>query len=73
MNRKTANANTTSPNIIDVDVNIPNPIFYDNKPKEPAVTPTAKKKLNSTMSLVADGIAFIIVDMNIMISHTALH
>ena len=32
MNRKTANANTTSPNIIDVDVNIPNPIFYDNKP-----------------------------------------
>ena len=73
MNRKTANANTISPNIIDVDVNIPNPIFYDNKPKEPAVTPTAKKKLNSTKSLVPDGIAFIIVDMNIMISHTALH
>ena len=73
MNRKTANANTTSPNIIDVDVNIPIPIFYDNKPKEPAVTPTAKKKLNSTKSLVPGGIAFIIVDMNIMISHTALH
>ena len=49
------------------------PLFYDNKPKEPAVTPTAKKKLNSTKSLVPDGIAFIIVDMNIMISHTALH
>ena len=73
MNRKTANANTTSPNIIVVDVNIPNPICYDNKPKEPAVTPTAKKKLNSTKSLVPGGIAFIIVDMNIMISHTALH
>ena len=73
MNRKTANANTTSPKIIDVDVNIPIPIFYDNKPKEPAVTPTAKKKLNSTKSLVPGGIAFIIVDMNIMISHTALH
>ena len=73
MNRKTANANTTSPNIIYVDVNIPNPICYDNKPKEPAVTPTAKKKLNSTKSLVPGGIAFIIVDMNIMISHTALH
>ena len=73
MNRKTANANTTSPNIIDVDVNIHKPICYDNKPKEPAVTPTAKKKLNSTKSLVPGGIAFIIVDMNIMISHTALH
>ncbi len=73
MNRKTANAKTTSLKIIDVDVNIPIPIFYDNKPKEPAVTPTAKKKLNSTKSLVPDGIAFIIVDMNIMISHTALH
>ena len=43
MNRKTANAKTTSLKLIDVDVNIPNPIFYDNKPKEPAVTPTAKK------------------------------
>jgi len=43
------------------------PFFYDNKPKEPAVTPTAKKKLNSTKSLVPGGIAFIIVDMNIMI------
>ena len=73
MNRKTANAKITSLKIIDVDVNIPIPIFYDNKPKEPAVTPTAKKKLNSTKSLVPGGIAFIIVDMNIMISHTALH
>ena len=73
MNRKTANAKITSLKIIDVDVNIPNPICYDNKPKEPAVTPTAKKKLNSTKSLVPGGIAFIIVDMNIMISHTALH
>ena len=73
MNRKTANAKTTSLKIIDVDVNIPNPICYDNKPNEPAVTPTAKKKLNSTKSLVPGGIAFIIVDMNIMILHTALH
>ena len=71
MNRNMPNPITTSPKIIDVLVN--NPIFYDNKPKEPAVTPTAKKKLNSTKSLVPGGIAFIIVDMNIMISHTALH
>ena len=71
MNRNMPNPTTTSPKIIDVLVN--NPIFYDNKPKEPAVTPTAKKKLNSTKSLVPGGIAFIIVDMNIMISHTALH
>ena len=65
MNRNMPNPTTTSPKIIDVLVN--NPIFYDNKPKEPAVTPTAKKKLNSTKSLVPGGIAFIIVDMNIMI------
>ena len=70
MNRKTANANTTSPKIIDVLVN--NPIFYDNKPKEPAVTPTAKKKLNSTKSLVPGGIVFKIVDINIMTLHIAL-
>ena len=49
------------------------PLFYDNKPKELAVIPTAKKKLNSTKSLVPGGIEFIIVDMNIMILHTALH
>ena len=67
MNRKTANAKITSLKIIDVDVNIPIPIFYDNKPKEPAVTPTAKKKLNSTRSLEPGGREFIIVDMNIMI------
>jgi len=70
MNRKTANPNTTSPKIIDVFVN--NPIFYDNKPKEPAVTPTAKKKLNSTKSLVPGGIVFKIVDINIMTLHIAL-
>ena len=70
MNRKTANPNTTSPKIIDVLVN--NPIFYDNKPKEPAVTPTAKKKLNSTKSLVPGGIVFKIVDINIMTLHIAL-
>ena len=70
MNRNMPNPITTSPKIIDVLVN--NPIFYDNKPKEPAVTPTAKKKLNSTKSLVPGGIAFIIVDMNIMTSHIAL-
>ena len=48
------------------------PFFYDNKPKEPAVTPTAKKKLNSTKSLVPGGIAFKIVDINIMTLHIAL-
>ena len=41
-------------------------------PSEPAVTPTAMKNPNSTKSLVPGGIAFIIVDMYIMISHTAL-
>ena len=70
MNRNMPNPNTTSPKIIDVLVN--NPIFYDNKPKEPAVTPTAKKKLNSTKSLVPGGIAFKIVDINIMTLHIAL-
>jgi hypothetical protein len=70
MNRNMPNPTTTSPKIIDVLVN--NPIFYDNKPKEPAVTPTAKKKLNSTKSLVPGGIAFIIVDINIMTLHIAL-
>ena len=45
---------------------------HDNKPKEPAVTPTAKKKLNSTRSLEPGGREFSIVDMNIMISHTTL-
>ena len=64
------NPTTTSPKIIDVLVN--NPIFYDNKPKEPAVTPTAKKKLNSTKSLVPVGIVFKIVDINIMTLHIAL-
>ena len=70
MNRNMPNPTTTSPKIIDVLVN--NPIFYDNKPKEPAVTPTAKKKLNSTKSLVPGGIAFKIVDINIMTLHIAL-
>ena len=70
MNRNMPNPITTSPKIIDVLVN--NPIFYDNKPKEPAVTPTAKKKLNSTKSLVPGGIAFKIVDINIMTLHIAL-
>ena len=70
MNRNMPNPNTTSPKIIDVLVN--NPIFYDNKPKEPAVTPTAKKKLNSTKSLVPGGIVFKIVDINIMTLHIAL-
>ena len=45
---------------------------HDNRPKEPAVTPTAKKKLNSTRSLEPGGIELSIVDMNIMISHTTL-
>ena len=70
MNRNMPNPITTSPKIIDVLVN--NPIFYDNKPKEPAVTPTAKKKLNSTKSLVPGGIVFKIVDINIMTLHIAL-
>jgi hypothetical protein len=70
MNRNMPNPTTTSPKIIDVLVN--NPIFYDNKPKEPAVTPTAKKKLNSTKSLVPGGIVFKIVDINIMTLHIAL-
>ena len=70
MNRNMPNPTTTSPKIIDVLVN--NPIFYDNKPKEPAVTPTAKKKLNSIKSLVPGGIAFKIVDINIMTLHIAL-
>ena len=70
MNRNMPNPTTTSPKIIDVLVN--NPIFYDNKPKEPAVTPTAKKKLNSTKSLVPGGIAFKIVDINIMTLHIDL-
>ena len=72
MNRNMPNPNTTSPKIIDVLVNNPNPIFYDNKPKEPAVSPTAKKKLNSTKSLVPGGIVFKIVDINIMTLHIAL-
>ena len=71
MNRNMPNPTTISPKIIDVLVT--NPIFfYDNKPKEPAVTPTAKKKLNSTKSLVPGGIAFKIVDINIMTLHIAL-
>ena len=42
------------------------PLFYDNKPKELAVIPTAKKKLNSTRSLVPGGMLVNIVCRIIM-------
>ena len=48
------------------------PFFYDNKPKEPAVTPIVTKKQNSNKSLEPGGIELIIVEIKIMSIHIAL-
>jgi len=37
------------------------PFFYDNKPKEPAVTPIVTKKQNSNKSLEPGGNELIII------------
>ena len=45
-------------------------IVHDNNPNDPAVTPTHKKKPNSTKSLVPGGILVIIVCKIIMSRRT---
>jgi len=41
-------------------------VVHDSNPADPAVIPTAKKKINSTRSLEPGGIEFNIVERNIM-------